>query len=203
MSKPKKERVIRCRFCNKPLLDPASQDNLVCFHCLDKGRSLTVAPAEDEAEEAPRRKKKRRRPVTVPDEDDDLNEPILSEPRTVRPDAFLYAMGGLVIVALALAGMSRAWPEAAYWLTGLGFVTALAGAGWVMHAASEDGISLWVFFSGNGPMMIILVFVQLVALPVFTLVYLVLNVGNAWKPALLEFVGAGLFAAGVALWPAW
>lgn len=192
-----------CPDCGAPLGDSGDDPKPVAEcascgwrECSKSAKSSSQDVMEEEAADPKagrtrRRRKKRRRQIVA----DDSGRSWASIPT--------YAIGTAVLVLLwaILAGLSLASPRAAYSLIGCGAVTVLSGAVSVLLAAQEDGIDLWTFSSGNPIVAVVLLVVQILAIPVLSLVHLFLNIDAAWRPALVLLLGVAMTASGVALSP--
>jgi hypothetical protein len=83
-----------------------------------------------------------------------------------------------------------------------GVLTTIIGVGWVYHSAIQDGVESVNFLSSSSPFLtvrLVVWVVELILVPVFSVVYLVLSFDSAWKPCLIEMLGLAMLATGVVL----
>ena len=185
-------KTVRCIFCNTRVPDGGPATEPICPDCRAKGRQWKADPEPQPGFD----------PQLFPV---DADEAWAEEPEDVRSGATRRLSSGVIgmtlilIVWAALAGLSFVNRSAPYALITCGTILALVGAGWLYAAAIQDGITITIVGSINPMVSVILLLVQFVVVPVFSLVYLFLNFSNAWRPVLLEFVGGAMLATGIAL----
>ena len=154
----------------------------------DSPLDAKIIDEEPDGDRPRRRRKKRRRPTT----DRRVG-------RRFGRLGFPIGMGLLLVFWAVLVGLSFLSKTAAYGLVCGGAITTLVGVGMVLWAAQEDGISLWTFSSSSPMLGVILVSVQVLVIPVLSVVHLVLNFSAAWKPALVLLIGIAMTGSGAAL----
>jgi hypothetical protein len=123
------------------------------------------------------------------------------EPYYVRPwhSAFFWVSLALAVPWLILVCLHSVWSSAGTTLIIYGIIIALAGAIGVHVAAIEDGVHFIAFSSRNAMIGLCLVSIQIFIIPVFSILYLVMNLERGWKPLLLEVMGAAMIWTGYAL----
>jgi hypothetical protein len=195
VGKRKSKRNVRCLFCNAPFEPHQFQRQRICPLCQSRGRRL---PDDDDSYLT--------HSQAVEDDTDydgDPDENIEDEmegerlqPRRFGHKAFFIGMGTVLVLWLALAGISLIAPNFLYVLIVIGVIVAIIGMFWLFHSADEDGLSITAYLPRNPMILLIVVVVQAVAAPIFTVVYLFFNFEEGWKPAVVQVVGAAMVATG-------
>jgi hypothetical protein len=147
----------------------------------------TDADADERRDETPRRRrrKKRRRRTTR---------------HSLAISGYTVGIGFLLLLWATLAWLARDAPHAAIWLGVCGVLTTMAGAFWLYRCAAEDGVERMHFLNLDAPVLtvrLIVLVIEILVMPVFSVVYLLLFFDSAWKPFLIEFLGLAMLATGV------
>jgi hypothetical protein len=115
---------------------------------------------------------------------------------------YAISTGFLLALWAVLAWLSRHTASAASWLVICGVLTTIIGVGWVYHSAIQDGVESINFFSSSSPFVtvrLVLWLAELMVVPIFSVVYLVLYFDSAWKSFLIEMLGLAMLATGLVL----
>jgi hypothetical protein len=130
------------------------------------------------------RKRKKRRPATE----------VLPAERRIRLPSFAVGAGLLLALWALLWWLSAGTRSGPYWLILCGMLTTAIAVIWLYRSAFADGVEHLNFLTHNSPVLtvrVLLLLCELVFVPFFSVVYLILFFHNAWKPFLIEILGMG------------
>jgi hypothetical protein len=171
----------------------------VCGSCgwPDSRPSITAESPlrlQDEPGETPKGKRKRKKPRAA----------IATPSRERRAALPGYAIGtGLVLLLWAgLAALALLSEHAALWLAICGVATTVIAVVWLYQTAAAQGAERMNLLNVTSRGVItgmLLFLIEVIAMPVFSIVYLVLYFDSVWKPFLIEVFGIGMCATGILL----
>jgi hypothetical protein len=122
--------------------------------------------------------------------------------RSFELPAYAVAVGLMLVLWVGLAVLARASQDAATILTACGAFAALAGVAWLYRSAANEGVERMSFLSVAPRGLIagvLALAIELIVMPVFCVVYVVMYFDVAWKPFLVEALGIGMCVTGALL----
>lgn len=115
---------------------------------------------------------------------------------------FVLAIGLIATIWAILGWYATQVQEVAIWLIFAGLSVAVVGAFWLYSAAVEEGAERLNLLDGSTRSLaglLILALIELVAIPIFSVICLILYFDATWKPFLIELAGVGMVIHGVML----
>lgn len=131
----------------------------------------------DEPDDRPRRRKTRKRRIRFL-EDKEESADVFS---WVSP--FMLCVAGIFLGWCVLSGLSLFIPQGTGVLIGTGLCVAIAGRIWILFIASQEGDLRNVLI-----------------IPFYEIIFVINNIGETWKPCILNVVGILMLITGGILW---
>jgi hypothetical protein len=182
-----------CPDCGVALGDDGEAAADTCASCGWSSQGTVSRPSLAVATEAPprRRKKKRSRQDTAPF---DWRGGIM--PFAIGAASVLLLWG--VLTLLFFAGKR----SAAGWLIASGVLSTVVGWAWLYGTAMREGAQRMHFLNVSSPVVtgkVVLLAIEIIAAPIYSIVILLYYFDVAWKPFVIEALGVAMVVSGAML----